>query len=156
VKKNVVATLVGMSLLITEGHGGAKPEVTLTVSTETKGPAENLTIDQHGGSVSLVISASAAGGFDGTVSGSITVAEPVNGNHVQLAEGWQSETYPFTLGPGDSTPSRCTAPVKNCFTVATSGNNDRTGTIFLNVILNPSKDYSLNSMSVRQLTITVK
>lgn len=161
-KKNIVAIFAALVLLFLEGYGLSQqtlkplPTVTLSVLTDSGTPPENLTIARRNGSVSLMIGASASGGFNGTVAGTLSVAEPVNGDRIELAQGGRQKSYPFTLGPGDATPSTCKPPVKNCFTVVTSGSNDRAGEITYTVTVDPSKQYSLTDMSYRQVKITVR
>jgi hypothetical protein len=153
--RNAIAMLIAISVFM-EGYQRTKPQISLSVSSESGGPAKGLSVERRNGTISLVVFASASGGFGGTITGSIGVAEPVNGDHIELSKGFQAIEFPFKLAAGETTASTCKPPGNNCFTIATSASNERAGDLTYTVTITPSARYSLTDASVKQVTITVK
>lgn len=150
------ALLASQSHVRSQGAQRPTPTITLAVLPSPGTRLDNVTIARSGGRASLLIAASASGGFSGTVSGTVTVSEPINADKVGLAEGTRAQTYPFTLGPGEATPASCSAPVKNCFIIVTSASNNHAGEVFYTITVDPSKAYSLNEKSFAQVRVTVR
>lgn len=71
----------------------AKPQVTMRVTqTSPKMP-------QRAGETPFAVDAVASGGVAGTISGSIIVSVPVNGDRIKLSDGMKPKTFYFTRKP---------------------------------------------------------
>jgi hypothetical protein len=126
------------------------PQVTLTVSTT------GFHLGQQGQTGQFYANATVTGGFTGTISGTITISQPVNGNSILLDQGGSAQSYSFTLTPGGSTSNTCSAPSVNCFTVMTDPANPNTGTLTYTVSVDPSSQFAVNgSSSPKQVVVTV-
>lgn len=101
---------------------------------------QNLTINRQGGNISFEIDAFASDGFSGTVAGTISVSQPVNSSGVKLTEGSEGKTSRFTLKAGEKT-SETKDRQTVTFTVATSPQNQTSGTLLYIVGLDPSEKF---------------
>lgn len=129
----------------------AKPVVSLVVK-ET-----DMSLGVRGGTASFAVYAIAGGGFQGAVSGTITVSEPVNEQRIRLHSGEKPQTFPFTLAAGGATPSSCNGEKKYCFVIATAADNTNAGTLFYTVFLDPSAQYAGGEgLTLHQMRVTVK
>lgn len=117
-----------------ESKASAKPSVTLIVAHDT------VDVLRKNGSTYFTFDAQASDGFSGTVSGSITVSQPANGDQVELAEGLQAKNISFTLAAGQRI-SETQSPENLKFHVRTTRTNPTNGKVIYSVFLNPSNGY---------------
>ena len=114
---------------------GTEPVITLRVRPE------ECDIPRKNGRIAFDIDASASEGFDGTVSGTITVPQAVNPNRVDLIEGADSKQFRFKLAAGQKMSD--TQPYENrTYTVRTSPTNSSNGTLVWAVVVDPSAQYT--------------
>jgi hypothetical protein len=125
------------------------PTVSLTVSTTT------LTISKQNGNAQFYVSASASGGFTGTIAGSMTVSAPAGATGITFTQGGSPQTFDFTLGPGGTTSSTCSTPTTDCYMIVTSMSNSGTGSPVWTITVDPFAAYVTNSTSPKQVTGTV-
>jgi hypothetical protein len=142
-----LAAVVLLSLNGQEPGRTARPEVTLMVRPLS------LKLAQRQGAGSFTVDATASGGFSGTISGSITVSEPVNGDRIKLMAGAGPKTFAFRLGAGQNV-SGAQPNSSLIFKVETSPSNDRGGVLVYTVSLDPSNQFTTTD-PVRQVRIVV-
>lgn len=111
-----------------------KPEVTLVVK-----PTE-LTVNKEDGRITFQVDAKASEGFTGTISGTLTVSQPINGTGIHLTQGSDSKTFKFTLAASQKT-WETTPPQTGTFTVSTSPTNPAAGTVTYVVTVDPSNQF---------------
>jgi hypothetical protein len=155
-KISAITVVIGFSLFATvifglgqktPVEGLKKPVVTLMVT-----PNE-YDVPRKNGRIAFEIDASASEGFDGTVSGTITVPQASNPDGVELIEGANSKEFSFKLAAGQKMSDR--QQLENrIFTVWTSRTNPTNGTLQWAVTLNPSTQYTTaNSPIVFKVTV---
>jgi len=113
----------------------AKPEVTLIVTPT------NLTVERRDGAISFRVDAAASEGFSGTVSGTLTVAQPSNPSGVVLTKGYESKTFPFVLAAGQKT-SDTSPPQTGTFMIRTSPTNPTSGTLTYTITVDSSAGFT--------------
>jgi hypothetical protein len=141
IKRTSVSQFVFVACLV-QGYGSAqsesrapaKPSITLIVAHDT------VDVLRKNGSTYFTFDARASDGFSGTVSGSITVSQPANGDGVELAEGLEGKNISFTLAAGQKL-SETQSPENLKFHVRTARTNPTNGQVIYSVFLNPSRDY---------------
>jgi hypothetical protein len=110
-----------------------------------------LQAKKQGGDVSFHLDVSADKGFGGTVSGSISISEPANPGHVELAEGLAGGNLSFKLAAGQKI-SDAKALV---YRIRTAANNSSSGTLIYSVFLNGADDQFTAEKSAQQVRVKV-
>jgi hypothetical protein len=143
-KISAVTVVIGFSLFATVIFGLAqktptvegknRPVITLRVRPE------ECDIPRNNGRILFDIDASASEGFNGTVSGTITVPQAVNPDQVDLIEGANSKEFHFKLAAGQKM-SDTQAYENRTYVVQTSPTNPTNGTLVWPVTVDPSAQY---------------
>jgi hypothetical protein len=123
-----------------------KPMVTLVVRPD------NIAIEKQDGRAVMLVDASASEGFDGTISGTMSVSQPVNPYGIQLADGSEGRTYPFTLRAGQKT-WQTTPHQTGKFAIATSPKNQAGPYLTYTVGIDPSSQFETGEPRIVKVLI---
>ena len=142
-----------------EAGGGTPVPVTATLQLTVN--QTSCTVPRQNGTCQFVVGAQANGGWNGTVSGTISVSGAGNPNSVLLSAGTAGINPSFTLSALGATQGTCSPPSAFCFTMTSDPNNQNAGTVIYSVILNNSTDspptYTVPTSSCcKQVTVTVQ
>ncbi len=124
-----------------------KPELKLTVKADT------IEVAQKDGRTCLHFDVLAGTGWKGTVSGSISIAEPFNPDRVELSEGFAAKNVDFKLA-ADQKLSELTEAEDLTYCIRTSQVNPKDGTLIYTIFLNAPDQVAVRD-APNQLTLEV-